>query len=146
MLGRHRLTRMGTERLRQCASGRNGLAHRKSLIDMTFPGGAPMRQGKWEKPGDVIGASGATGGAELRAVPARPGATGVSGATGGADRAAGGGLGFPPGGGVAGGGGEAPADEGGAAGADTAGGSVRGPARERAGLRSSGIGKDAFTV
>ena len=92
------------------------------------------------------GAAGAAGGAELRAVPAGPGAAGVPGTAGPADGASAAGLAAAPGEELAGAGPEAAAGEGGAAGAVAAGGVVRGPARERAGIRSPGLGKDPFTV
>ena len=75
-----------------------------------------------------VGAAGATGGAELRAVPAGSGATGVSGATGAADRAAAARLASAAGEELADAGTEASASQSGAAGADPAGGIVRGPA------------------
>jgi hypothetical protein len=93
-----------------------------------------------------VGATGATGGAELRAVPAGPGATGVPGAAGAADRAAAARLTAAAGEELADAGVEAPAGQSSAASADTTGGIVRGPARERAGLRSSGIGETPANV
>jgi hypothetical protein len=73
------------------------------------------------------GATGATGGAELRAVPAGSGATGVPGAAGAADRAAATRLTAAAGEELADAGTEASPGQGGATGADAAGGVVRGP-------------------
>jgi hypothetical protein len=92
------------------------------------------------------GAAGAAGGAELRAVPAGSGAAGVPGAAGAADGAAAARLASAVGEELAGSGPEASAGEGGSAGAVAVGGIVRGSTGERAGIRSTGIGEDAFTV
>jgi hypothetical protein len=92
------------------------------------------------------GASGAAGVAELRAVPAGPDGTGMPGAA------------RQPGGtavaGLAAAAGEDPPDprpeasaaEGGAAGTDAAGRDVRGPVRERAGVRQPGEWEDARSL
>src|SRR5262249_18626642 len=92
------------------------------------------------------GAAGAAGGVELRALLPGPSPAGVPGAARPADGASAAGLAAAPGEELAGAGSEASAGEGGAAGAVAAGGVIRGPARERAGIRSAGIGKDPFTV
>src|SRR5215470_8386518 len=92
------------------------------------------------------GEAGSAGVAELRAVPAVPGGTGVPGAAGQADRPAAAAVAAAAGEELAGPGAEAVPGEGAAAGEDVAGGVVRGPARERAGLRRARLGEDAFAV
>ncbi len=92
------------------------------------------------------GASGASGGAELRAVPAEPGGARVSAAAEQPDRASAEAVASAAGEELAGAGAEAAAVEGAAADAEPAGRIVRGPSRERAGVRGAGIGQDALVV
>jgi hypothetical protein len=89
------------------------------------------------------GAAGAAGGAELRAVPAGAGGAGVPGAAAEPDRAAAARVAAAAGEELAGVGPEAVPAEGAAAGPGPAGGVVRGPARERPGLRGPGLGQNA---
>jgi Mu transposase, C-terminal domain len=93
-----------------------------------------------------VGSAGAAGSVQLRAVPVGPGAAGVPGTTRPADGTAAAGLAAAFGEELAGIGPEASADEGGATGAVASGRVICGPTRERAGIRSSGIGKDPFTL
>jgi Mu transposase, C-terminal domain len=92
------------------------------------------------------GASGATGGPKLRAVPAATGGAGVPGASGAADGASAAAVASAVGEELAEPGTEASAGEGGAAGADAAGGFVRGSVRERAGVWCAGERKDPSVV
>jgi hypothetical protein len=89
------------------------------------------------------GAAGTAGVAELRAVPAGPDGAGMPVTARQPGGAAPAGLAAASGEGPAGAGLEAVAAEGGAAGAGAAGRGVRGPVRERAGVRQSGFGEDA---
>jgi hypothetical protein len=88
------------------------------------------------------GAAGATGGSELRAVPAGSGGTGVPGASEQPDRASVTSIASAAGEELVGSGVEAVAVEGAATGAGATGGFVRGSSGERASIRSSGIWKD----
>jgi hypothetical protein len=92
------------------------------------------------------GPASAAGGRELRAVSAGPGAAGVPGAAAETGRALAARIAVAAGEELAGVGAEAAAGEGLAAGAGAAGGIVRGPPRERPGVRATGIWKDAFAV
>jgi hypothetical protein len=92
------------------------------------------------------GAAGAAGGAELRAVPAGAGGAGVPGAAGESDRSAAAAIAAAAGEELAGVGTEAVPGEGAAAGAHAAGGFVRGPARECAGVRGAGQRQDSFAL
>src|SRR5262249_58853507 len=74
------------------------------------------------------------------------GGAGVPGAAGQADRPAAAAVAAAAGEELASVGAEAVPGEGAAAGEDAAGGVVRGPARERAGLRPARLGKDPFAV
>lgn len=118
---------------------RGGAGDADGVLEGIAPAGVPVGL-------RGAGTAGAAGGVELRTVPAGAGPAGVPGATRPADGASAAGLAAAPGEELAGAGPEAAADQGGAAGAVASGGIVRGPARERAGIRSAGIGKDAFTV
>ncbi len=86
------------------------------------------------------GPAGSAGGPELRAVPADTAGTGVSGASQQAGAAVAARVAAAVGEELAGLGPEAAAGEGGAASEDAAGGVVRGPARERAGIRTTRLG------
>jgi hypothetical protein len=92
------------------------------------------------------GPAGAAGGPQLRAVPAGPGGAGVPGAAAEAGGALAARLALAPGEELAGVGPEAAAGQGGAAGPDAAAGLVRGPARERAGVRPAGLGENPFAL
>jgi hypothetical protein len=89
------------------------------------------------------GPEGPAGGAELRAVSAGPGAARVPGAAEQARRATAARLAAAPGEELAGAGPQTPAGQGSATGPDAAGGLLRGPTRERAGLRPARLGQDA---
>jgi Mu transposase, C-terminal domain len=89
------------------------------------------------------GASGPAGVAELRALPSELDGAGAPGAPWPPDRAAPEGVATAAGEGPSGAGPEAAAAEGGAADPGPDGRDVRGPLRERAGVRQPGIGEDA---
>lgn len=89
------------------------------------------------------GATSATGGAELRAIPLGPGPAGMPGAAGPSDRAAAAGLALAAGEELVGVGPETVAGESAPAGADVAGGNVRGSLREHFGVRGAGLGENA---
>jgi hypothetical protein len=88
------------------------------------------------------GPAGSAGGLKLRTVSAGSGAAGVPGAAAQASGAMAARLPAAAGEELAGVGPEAAAGQGGAAGEDPAGGLVRGQARERAGVRPTGLGQD----
>src|SRR5262249_9524892 len=92
------------------------------------------------------GAAGAAGVVELRAVPAGAGPTGVPAAAAAAHRASAAAVAAALGEELVGVGAEASAGQGGAAGAESAGGIVRGPSGERAGLRGARLGESATLV
>jgi hypothetical protein len=92
------------------------------------------------------GATGPAGVDELRAVPAGADGTGDPDAPRPSDRAAASGVAAAAGEGPPGAGPEATAAEGGAADPGASGRGVRGPLRERAGVREPGIGEDARLI
>jgi hypothetical protein len=93
-----------------------------------------------------VGASGAAGSGQLRAVPVGTGSAGVPGATRPQDGTTAPRLALTAGEELAGSGPEASAGQSSPAGASAVGGVVRGPARECVGLRRAGFGEDALTV
>jgi hypothetical protein len=114
--------------------GHEGAAHR------ALEGAAPAGDARGLR-GD--GAAGGAGVAELRALPAGADGAGVPGPAGPPGRAAAPGVAIATGEGPPDARAQAAAAEGGAAGAGAPGRDVRGPARERAGVREPGFGEDA---